>query len=404
MKLLTFTLLLLFPLLSFSQVIYNNNTNDIIASDTNSIKLLDFKVPPGENRILVVSLGYRYVGSNGITSFTFSRESLQLSVRARQFFSGSVRPTSAIWYVHLGSGDEWLQGDIEITFLSNVTYAMVSAASYQNVDPSDPIGATSISTGTQSTSSVLNVPANDMDLVVDNLLSGGVGAISAGSNQEEISNLFNQSTNGSSYEPATGGNVMMSWAKPFSSYTHAGMALNHCNSCNSLPVELLHFYGKSIDRDVKLFWETANEVNNDGFEIQHSKDGLRWKPIGFVAGHGSSEESHRYEFEHQQVVYNNNYYRLKQIDFEGTFDYSEVINISTNEEATVRIYPNPAQDFIQVKGIEKAIVSLLDQGGCIVAQQEIVGQDIDIAKLPSGVYFVTINTEQRKITKRLIKN
>jgi len=94
-----------------------------------------------------------------------------------------------------------------------------------------------------------------------------------------------------------------------------------------LPVELISFRGKSTLEGTLLTWQTATEKNNEGFEIEHSIDGRTWDNIGFTYGNGTSNELNSYEFIHELPVSGINYYRLKQIDFDGQFEYSHIVNV-----------------------------------------------------------------------------
>ena len=116
---------------------------------------------------------------------------------------------------------------------------------------------------------------------------------------------------------------------------------------NPLPVELTTFTAKLIGKNVKLFWQTSNEINNYGFEVERcalSAESKAWEKIGFVNGNGNSNSPKDYSFTDDQ----NNLtgiikYRLKQIDNDGQFDYSDIITItlSPNDFELFQNYPNP---------------------------------------------------------------
>jgi hypothetical protein len=117
---------------------------------------------------------------------------------------------------------------------------------------------------------------------------------------------------------------------------------------NTLPVELTTFGAKLIGKNVKLIWQTSNEVNNYGFEIERSEKldarGENWEKIGFVHGNGNSDSPKEYSFIDDQTNSSGIIkYRLKQIDNDGQFDYSDVISITTspNEFELFQNYPNP---------------------------------------------------------------
>ncbi|MGK0388548.1 MAG: hypothetical protein ACI94Y_001278 [Maribacter sp.] len=123
------------------------------------------------------------------------------------------------------------------------------------------------------------------------------------------------------------------------------------NTTTALPVELTAFSVEKIEKDkVKINWQTASEENNQGFEIQCSTDDREWKTLDFVSGNGTTAEVSNYEFTDHEPLANINYYRLKQVDFDGQFEYSNVINITirgTNDK-TVSIFPNPVLDELNI--------------------------------------------------------
>lgn len=131
------------------------------------------------------------------------------------------------------------------------------------------------------------------------------------------------------------------------------------SSNNELPVELTFFNGNFINNKVELKWATATEVNNYGFEIERNtlgsppfedfnnkpeEGGSIWKRIGFVNGHGNSNSPKSYLFADDKVPYGKVEYRLKQIDFDGSFEYSSIIKVNSdliNENKLNQNYPNP---------------------------------------------------------------
>ncbi len=114
-----------------------------------------------------------------------------------------------------------------------------------------------------------------------------------------------------------------------------------------LPVELTSFSGLINGSDVVLDWETANELNNAGFDIEfaNAADGP-FNKIGFVSGQGTTNEATNYQFTHAISGFEGQtvYYRLKQLDFDGAFEYSDVVAISLPAATTAKLhpaYPNP---------------------------------------------------------------
>jgi hypothetical protein len=112
-----------------------------------------------------------------------------------------------------------------------------------------------------------------------------------------------------------------------------------------VPVELTSFTGAFVGNDVQLKWATATELNNRGFEIQRSLNGSAFATIAFVEGNGTTTEQKQYSFTDRNVESRVNFaYRLKQIDYNGNFDYSSVVNIGFTlplEFVLEQNYPNP---------------------------------------------------------------
>ena len=112
-----------------------------------------------------------------------------------------------------------------------------------------------------------------------------------------------------------------------------------------VPVELTSFTGVVVGNDVQLQWVTATELNNLGFEIQRSINGSEFATIAFVEGFGTTTEQRQYTFIDRNVTTRVNHaYRLKQVDFNGTFEFSQVVNIGYTlplEFALEQNYPNP---------------------------------------------------------------
>ena len=174
-----------------------------------------------------------------------------------------------------------------------------------------------------------------------------------------------------------------------------------------LPVELSEFSGKADQSNAILSWQTLSELNNDYFEVEHSIDGINFTSIGSVLGHGTSSTQHNYQFVHKNVKNDINYYRLKQVDFDGRFEYSKMISILFSKDK-ITFLPNPTIGFIQIKGINSsnATLKITDGTGRMVKNDHPVSdnQTINISDQPNGLYFFIIQTERTTIVKRIIKS
>jgi hypothetical protein len=111
-----------------------------------------------------------------------------------------------------------------------------------------------------------------------------------------------------------------------------------------LPVELTSFTANIINRKAELKWETATELNNYGFEIERKLVNNDWSVIGFLEGYGNSNQPKYYRFLDHDNLTGNISYRLKQIDNDGTFEYSKIVNIDLGKPNSFKLgqnYPNP---------------------------------------------------------------
>jgi hypothetical protein len=167
-----------------------------------------------------------------------------------------------------------------------------------------------------------------------------------------------------------------------------------------LPVALTYFKGAPIPNtpNNRLSWQTASEENNHGFDVERSTNGSDWETIGFVTGNGTTTEVSDYEF-----VDNGNlrgfedlqgldcYYRLKQIDFDGNFEYSNIIQLETRspQQATVNIFPNPATDYLTIEIDKPTTIQIINGNGQVFIEQQISQREqLDISKLPAGIYWL----------------
>lgn len=127
--------------------------------------------------------------------------------------------------------------------------------------------------------------------------------------------------------------------------TIAGRLAKFTDSDNPLPVELVSFSGALRNNAIQLNWQTATEVDNHGFEIEKRTTKSDWQKIGFVEGHGTSNSPKYYSFTDKSVLSGEKYqYRLKQIDGDGTFTYSNIIEIEASAITGFTLeqnYPNP---------------------------------------------------------------
>jgi len=160
----------------------------------------------------------------------------------------------------------------------------------------------------------------------------------------------------------------------------------------TLGLNWVSFTATANGSNVNLQWATADEKNTAGFDVEHSTDGRSFTKIGEVKAGGSG--SNTYDYTDMNAAEGINYYRLKQTDNDGTFQYSKVItaNIRTAAAATVSLFPNPATDAIRISGVgSNATVELYAVNGARVLAQQINNNDaVSVTTLPAGCYAYRI--------------
>lgn len=205
-------------------------------------------------------------------------------------------------------------------------------------------------------------------------------------------------------------------AAGLTSYGDFGVASS--SSVNTLPVKWLTFNATKIDKNnIQLAWSTASETNNNTFEIERSFDAKNFNNIGFVKGAGTSNKLNNYSFNDANANGFDVYYRLKQIDFDGNFSYSNIIKISNNDNGTfdiVNIQPNPFDNELNIRlnAVSDKNIQLLiyDSKGTLVSERNvnaILGLNtinIDNANtLPKGFYVLKVTQGGMTKTVKLVK-
>lgn len=172
-------------------------------------------------------------------------------------------------------------------------------------------------------------------------------------------------------------------------------------STSPLPVELIAFDATKESNYVQLDWVTASELNNDYFEILKSDNGVHFESIGRVAGVGTSQQSNRYSFTDFDTK-SSNYYKLKQVDYDGISTYSEVIHVeSLDSDIKVDMLSN--EIVVDNQSAETVIYFLTNTKGFILKKGKVdTHQVIDKSSLPIGCYIFQIIGEYLKTYKFVV--
>lgn len=195
------------------------------------------------------------------------------------------------------------------------------------------------------------------------------------------------------------------------------LTLGSINHSTILPIELMSFTAVCNGRYVNLEWTTASERNNDYFIVERSDDAINFTEIARIAGAGNSIEQLDYTYTDYSATSGDNYYRLVQVDYDGTRTVSEIVVAICSEadgEPDVQVFPNPFHNDLTIHmenfGGTTVSIEVYDMLGRIVMQKTI-GVDgsseetmLQLDNLSNGTYNVRISTKELVINKQVVKN
>lgn len=203
-------------------------------------------------------------------------------------------------------------------------------------------------------------------------------------------------------------------------YMHNKFAAASTNATTTLPVKLLSFTANNVDGNVQLKWVTANEINNKGFEIERSTDGKNFKSIDFVKGAGNTNKTSNYsKIDLGAFIATSSnvlYYRLKQVDFDGTATYTNQVVVNENELASngVKVYPNPFTKTLTVDIASdvntNTTIAITDISGKVISATLVpvsVGNNTttlpNLDLLTAGIYFVKVSNGTKAEVFKVVK-
>ncbi|MFH0734554.1 MAG: endonuclease [bacterium] len=186
----------------------------------------------------------------------------------------------------------------------------------------------------------------------------------------------------------------------------------------ALPVELTSFNCNTVDNSVILDWTTSTEINNNGFEIERrlDLDVNYWENVGFVKGNGNSTEINRYSFTDMLTVPGKYCYRLKQLDFDGSFEYSQEVFVNVLKPINYKLnqnYPNPFNPTTKIafqlpedSKVAIRIYNVLGQLVYTLLEENMSAgsyeKEFNASSLQSGVYFYRLETDNFSDVKKMV--
>ena len=171
---------------------------------------------------------------------------------------------------------------------------------------------------------------------------------------------------------------------------------------SALAINLTNFYGKNVNNQYAVLnWTTTGEINNDHFDIERSSVNSDYKTIGTIKGNGTTSVAHDYSFTDTNPFDGENFYRLKQVDINGSTTYSKIVPVMFNFRI-IEIYPNPAQKQIYIRNNinfsngNDLKIELIDLDGKILYRQTSSSNSASIitvnipANIANGIYFIIV--------------
>jgi hypothetical protein len=240
----------------------------------------------------------------------------------------------------------------------------------------------------------------------------GAGAVSPSDNMSLMSCVDNVVTNTVWLrfpdENTAGNDMKYTWW-----YDATGTGVNPSAAQAALPVDFVRFKGSLDDTKIALSWETVFESQNSHFEIQKSLDNRYWSEIGQVKGQGSSTENQEYLFVDKNPAQGLNYYRLKQVDFDGNYEYSNVISVDYRNGQSTKIFPNPIKDELNIQfdnELESAAnIQIFNAAGVVVSSENLPeftkNYQINVNDIQPGLYWLEIRTDEGRVisTHKFVK-
>ena len=229
-----------------------------------------------------------------------------------------------------------------------------------------------------------------------------------GSDWNHEGNTFGAAT--SELQIDTSGGASWGWIKSHAAADFSPFTIGWINT--SVPVTLIALDAQVYGETVKISWKTASEINNDFFTVERSKDGLRWEEVIIIPGAGNSLDLLFYNITDYSPLAGTSYYRLKQTDFDGAFEYSDNVYVNMASGSEMEIWPNPSQDFLFVtfnSRLEADNLNVLcfnSTGQKVAVNYAITDNrlELDIQDLETGMYYINIKSDNQVHTVDFVKN
>ncbi len=381
---------------SAAQTIPADNYYDIEINNSNGVALGG---NVSINDVLTLTSGVLTSTSTNLLTFTSTAGAVSGGSNTAYVDGPMAKVGSGAFIFPAGDGGKWARIGI-----SNLSASETFTAEYTKAKPANNTTmASSLSKVSDNEGWTLERSGSasaDVTLYWEDSKWSGVGDFTDlriahwnGSSWEAESGTYSHSGN-VSLTTSESGSITVTGVSSFSPFSLGSTD----NTTNTLPVELIYFDLSKKDNSVNLFWQTATEFNNNGFEIQRSSDTKDWETIGFVKGAGNSNIIQNYSFnDNSPRVFN--YYRLKQIDFDGAFKFSDIKFLKLGETLTINSYPNPVVDILNINISNIKQIDIYNIAGKLVKRLKSNTNIINVSELKTGVYFFVVTKNDGSQTR-----
>ncbi|MCG9880165.1 MAG: GEVED domain-containing protein, partial [Bacteroidia bacterium] len=410
--------------------INNVTTQEVASIDVSNNAVVNLNAAAGETLSAWDSLNLisgRIVGNNNLTLTVGNRTNI-----------GTITGTGGVQ----GTLARWVD-----TVSASVNFPLVQGGASRRATLTTPATGAPIARGTVIVRFVPGIPSSagvpflDGFLPVNKISENGVWRIEAGNgfnpgpngefNLALQADSFAGVTNLSSLTIVRRANATSNWdtagVYDFTTGTNASFVANRLNlrvfgeftvgsdsAVNPLPVKLISFNANGVNNDVLLTWKTAMEINNKGFMVERSLDGRKFESVQFVKGNGTTSQVSNYLLLDEKAfnLASTLYYRLRQIDFDETESFSNIVKVERNELnlSNVTAVPNPFVGSTKIEFVSATTspytISIVDVQGKEIATRTVnVKEGMNSILLPelegvnAGIYFVNVNGVESRTLK-----
>lgn len=188
--------------------------------------------------------------------------------------------------------------------------------------------------------------------------------------------------------------------------------LNITQAFVPLPIELISFSARAIEGQVVLDWQTLTEINNDYMAVERSSDGQDFQEVGMVKGAGTTFIPQSYELWDNKPFKGINYYRLRQVDYDGTTTYSKIVSVVFEGQGWgVQVFPTLTPDFVNIRldqaTNQRGFIRVFDLNGTLrhsqVLEEGSLGLGLNLSHLNAGQFIIQIERQIGTTTHRIVK-